>query len=541
MLSLVVCGCAQRTPYSRFLLDDDSHYKTIIEKTNYLQDGGPAHTALAGTAAPRTIASPGPTEYRDITLHDAVRLALTHSTVIRDLGGALLQSPINAHTIYGPALVETDPRFGVDNALSAFDATLAANTTLSKNRQALNNAFLGGGTRLLDTDNATFQRQIAKTSADGTQFTLSHNTDYTLNNAPANAFPSAWNTYIDAEFNHPLLRAGGVDYNRIAGPNGTPGLLNGVLLARVNTDIALADFETHVPTLISEVENAYWDLYYAYRNLDAKIAARDAALETWRRVHALYESGRRGGEAEKESQAREQYFAFQEEVQNALTGLQVGGTQVNNGSSGGTFRGTGGVYTAERRLRLLLGLPITDCQVLRPIDEPQMSKIQFDWDEILCEALARRPELRRQRMLIKRREMELSAYKNFLLPTLNLTGGYHFQGFGNKLFGNGREGDFDNAYQALFTQNLEGWNTGLQFSAPLGYRKGHMLVRNAEIALSRERAVLLEQERDVVHNLSNAIGDLDRAYMVAETNFNRRATSAHGRRAGRVRGGQSDG
>ncbi len=319
--------------------------------------------------------------------------------------------------------------------------------------------------------------------------------------------------------------AGGVDYNRIAGPNGTPGLLNGVLLARVNTDIALADFETHVPTLISEVENAYWDLYYAYRNLDAKIAARDAALETWRRVHALYESGRRGGEAEKESQAREQYFAFQEEVQNALTGLQLGGTQVNNGSSGGTFRGTGGVYTAERRLRLLLGLQITDCQVLRPIDEPQMSKIQFDWDEILCEALARRPELRRQRMLIKRREMELSAYKNFLLPTLNLTGGYHFQGFGNKLFGNGSEGDFDNAYQALFTQNLEGWNTGLQFSAPLGYRKGHMLVRNAEIALSREHAVLLEQERDIVHNLSNAIGDLDRAYVVAETNFNRRAAA----------------
>ena len=67
---------------------------------------------------------------------------------------------------------------------------------------------------------------------------------------------------------------------------------------------------------VSDVENAYWELYFAYRDLDAKIVARDRALETWRSVHSKFETGDEGGEAEKEHQSREQYFVFQAQVEN---------------------------------------------------------------------------------------------------------------------------------------------------------------------------------------------------------------------------------
>ena len=106
-----------------------------------------------------------------------------------------------------------------------------------------------------------------------------------------------------------------------------------MLVARINTDVALTDFEIAVRDLVSNVENAYWDLYYGYRDLDAKVKARDAALDTWRKIYALYETGRRGGEAEKEAQAREQYFRFQEDVQTALSGEILDGTRVGNGSA----------------------------------------------------------------------------------------------------------------------------------------------------------------------------------------------------------------
>jgi outer membrane protein TolC len=337
-------------------------------------------------------------------------------------------------------------------------------------------------------------------------------------------FPTIWNTSVEGEVRQPLLLGAGVDYNRIAGPAGVPGVANGVLVARVNTDISLADFQIGLRDLVSNVENAYWDLYFAYRDLDAKIAARDAALESWRRVNALNISGRRGGEAEREAEAREQYFRFQEEVQNALSGRLIEGTRTNNGSSGGSFRATGGLHVAERRLRLLLGLPINDGRLIRPADEPPQARIVFDWQSVMSEALFRRAELRKQKWIIKRRELELSAARNYLLPQLDAVGLYRWRGMGDTLIAkNGAVlGRFDDAYDNLLDGFYQEWQLGMEFSMPFGFRRGHAAVRNAQLQLSRERAVLDEQEREVLLGLSNAMAEVERAWDVAQTNYNRR-------------------
>ena len=264
-------------------------------------------------------------------------------------------------------------------------------------------------------------------------------------------------------------------------------------------------------------------MYFAYRDLDTKIAARDAALETWRRIHALYESGRRGGEAEKEAQAREQFFRFQEDVQNALSGDLVDGTRTDNGSPGGTFRGNGGVHVAERRLRMLMGLPPSDGRLLRPADEPLTAPLEFDWDQTTREAVLRRAELRRQRFLIRRHELELIASKNFLLPQLDSIGRYRWRGFGNDLLdpdGSGI-GPFDNAYDNLFHGDFQEWQLGMELTVPLGYRRGTTAVRNAELQLARSRALLREQEHQVLHNVANAVAEIDRAFAVSQTAYNR--------------------
>ena len=81
-----------------------------------------------------------------------------------------------------------------------------------------------------------------------------------------------------AEVRQPLLQGAGPQFNRIAGPGATPGEYNGVMVSRINTDIALTNFETGVRNLVSDVEIAYWELYFQYRSLDAVIAGRDSAL-----------------------------------------------------------------------------------------------------------------------------------------------------------------------------------------------------------------------------------------------------------------------
>ena len=70
-----------------------------------------------------------------------------------------------------------------------------------------------------------------------------------------------------------------------------------------------------------------------------------------------------GGEANKEAQARAKYYRYCREVQIAL------------GGDGGR----GGLYVAERQLRLMLGLPAVDAELLRP-DETTDVRVVFDYD-----------------------------------------------------------------------------------------------------------------------------------------------------------------
>jgi outer membrane protein TolC len=475
---------------------------------------------------PWTIDTEGTPEYQDISLEEVIRLALANSKVMRDLGGAVVRSPGTTRTTLDPALVETDPRFGIEAALSEFDAQFMTSTYWEKNDRALNNEFFGGGTRLLQQDVGVFQAAITKRAATGSRFTVRHNVDYDANNAPGNRFPSAWNANVEAEVRHPFLQGSGTQYNRIAGLDSTPGVYTGVLLARLNADVALNDFEIAVRDLVSNVENAYWDLYFGYRVLDARIRGRDAALDTWRKIYALYEVGRGGGEAEKEAQAREQYFRFQQDVQNALSGEPYESSRNWNGLPSGAFRTTGGVLMAERRLRLLMGLPPSDCKLLRPIDEPVLAKIDFDWCQVTDEATTRRAELRRQKWQVRRRELELVASKNHLLPRLDGVARYRWRGFGDDLFP--RDPAllrFDSAYSDLASGDFQEWQLGFELSMPIGFRQAHVAARNAELLLARERAILQDQQREVVHEAADAIAEMDRAYLVLQTSYNRLVAS----------------
>jgi hypothetical protein len=505
------------------------HYKHMATEIDYPDVCRPPVSPADMTLSPLAIGKDQPPEYWDMPLEEAMQLALANSTVLRDLSGVVLRSPQNLRTIQDPAITETDPRFGVEAALSAFDANFQYSGYFEKNDRAINNQFFGGGTRELQQDLQTYIAQLSKKTAIGTELTLTNNVNYDFSNAPGNQFPGAWQTIIDGAFRQPILQGGGMTFNRIAGPNGVPGLFSGVMLARLNTDVSLTDFEIGVRDLSSNVENAYWDLYLAYRYLYAAVQDRDRALEYWRTIHAQFVAGREGVDAGMEATARELYFQFEEDVDNAWNGRLLEGTRTYNGSSGGTLRasttirGSDGVRVAERRLRLLIGLPISDGRLIRPGDDPPMAKVLFDWDQIVQEAITRRAELRRQKWIIKRDELVLAASRNYLLPRFDAIGRYRWRGLGQELINPVRQPDpFDNAWQNLTGGDYQEWQLGFELQVPIGFRKAHVTVRNAELMLARSRTILWEQEREVVHDLSNSVGDVARSYDVAQAAFNRR-------------------
>ena len=195
------------------------------------------------------------------------------------------------------------------------------------------------------------------------------------------------------------------------------------------------------------------------------------------------------------------------------------GTRTYNGTAPGTFRAIPGVQLAERRLRLLMGLPATANQLIRPADEPTMAPIAFDWCSLTVEAIFRREELRRQRWLVKSRELELTASRNFLKPSLDLDARYRLRGFGHELTDS--DPGEQSAYSNLLTADHQEWQAGLEFSMPLGFRQGNAAVRNAELRLSQARTVLREEERTVISGLSESVAEVDRAYALMQTDIYR--------------------
>lgn len=438
-----------------------------------------------------------------MSLQECIYNALANSRIIRDLGGTVLRAPDTMAANVTPAMTFTDPRLGEEAALSEFDTQLVAGLNFDKNDRIYNNTFFGDNGALRQ-DLHNYQWGLRKKSATGAEFNFRHITGYDSNNQVSNKFkPSSWDTYLEAEVRQPLLQGAGTEFNRIAGPNGAPGIINGVVIGRVRTDISLAEFERAVRDLVADVENAYWDLYFAYRDLEAKIDARDTAFRI------KVETKNRGGDEGDIAQSDEQYWRFQADVVDAINGRPTDSTRTNNGSSGGTFRGTGGLRFNERRLRLIVGLPINDGKLIRPLNPPAVAPVIYDWNSAIADGLTLRPELRKQRWVVEHRKLELIANRNFLRPDLDVVGRYRFRGFGQDLVD---LGGGSSAVGTLADGTLQEWSAGVEYTVPIGFRKAHAAVRNSQLALSREVEVLKEQERAVHFGLSNALNELRRAH-----------------------------
>jgi outer membrane protein TolC len=535
-ITLIASGCAPQQPFYFFEDGDLSHYVGAIQKLEYPDAAQEPLDEAAGAVEPLTLSNPKFDNIWELSLEEAVRTALENGKILRNLGGrfasfggprpqtgeppvSLLTSPVQTPTVYDPAIVETDPFRGVESALALFDAQLSSSLTWERlNRPQNFNA--AGGTifpQQLLGDQGNWTSGITKRTATGATWGFNNSTIYDNNNSPIREVPSTWTTNYDFTFSQPLLQGAGATYNRIAGPDffdnlyGRPNF-RGVLLARINADISLADFEAGVRNLVSDTEQSYWELYFAYRNLEARKAGRDSALEAWRKVHALYVEQSRGGEADKEAQAREQYFFFRGEVENALTD----------------------VYRCENRLRYMMGISASDGRLIRPSDEPTTARISFDWQQSLVEALSRSAELRKQKWVIKQRELELTAAKNLILPRLDLVGRWRFLGMGQDLLNqNYNPYNADNvdalagtdAYSTLFSGKFQEWQAGAQFLMPLGFRRELATVRHHQLQLARERARLQDEELEASHALVEAVRNVDTNFALAQTNFNRRVAA----------------
>ncbi len=523
LILITLVGCLEtKSPLHYFGDAELQYYRETATQIDYPHVHSSTPDEVKFSDKPRTLLDSRTEEIWDMTLVEALHTSMANSRVIRSeqtlsQANPMLSNPRATPTVYDPAIQDTGVLFGgrgLEDALAAFDAQFTTTMLWGRDEIVQNNLFFAGGLSpgsTLTGETGNFTSQLSKQFAYGGALRVSQNWDYQLSNVPGQLFPSSYRGALGVEYRHPLWAGAGTEFTRIAGPitqsfGGLSGVNQGVVIARINHDLSLADFEAAVRNMLFDVEKLYWDLYLSYRVYDTAITARNSALRTWREAKAKLDIGGVANfKPADEAQARDRYFQTRAQAEAALSQ----------------------VYTDELELRRILGLPVNDGRIIRPADEPVAAKFVPDWYICLTEALTRRVELRKQKWQIKSLDLQLKAAKSLVNPRLDFVSGYRVNAFGDRLFGeNDKDGltaqGFHSAYESLTQGNQTGWNLGFEFTMPLGFRSANAQVQNVELRLAKARDILAALELDVSHELAAAFQSLVQQYATAQTNFNRR-------------------
>ena len=522
---VVLTGCHPTQPFFLGERGDLAHYLDRAQQIEYPDLNTEPLPEASQSHEPFSLNNQN-FEHLDLSLEQCIAYALNNTQVVQalpgtqrqnaDIAATMLSSPSGQLTTASdPAIAATTtnsqpavtdqngnrilPRGasranqvgGVEDALSEFDAQFTSfmsfNTTDRARNVGAGNVF---NPQLFLGRDTTAQMAISKRTATGGVATIRSQSIGSFNNIPTQsagvgnfgrAVPTDYTQIIEAQVQHPLLRGRGTLVNRIP-----------IVLASINEDIAVGQYEERIRNLVRDVEFAYWDLFAAYFNVDTARTALESAALAHKIAYAKLKSGT---SANAEAQARVTYHQFKAQLDAAIAG-------------GGTFGNDPGLFGREQNLRLLMGWAANDGRLIRPSDKPAIGLAEFDWEAARGETLCRNIDLRQHKWIIKQRELELMSAKNQALPDVNLSLNYRWLGVGSSLIDrHGGNAPFPvgspSAVEELFGGNYQEGTIRMDINPnAFGSRRQLNDVQNKQLSLAREHRVLETKEIAAVHKLS---------------------------------------
>ncbi len=156
------CGLIRKIPPGPHDTTKSYHdnYGLRIEYPEVAECATPQSVAAQQTSSPYSLQDPSQIPALEITLDQAVQQAVQQSPVLRNIGGAIVNSAQGSRTIYDPALAAVSPSQGTEAALAAFDAQLASQLFWSNVDQPINRRPFDGGTFIVVPTSITRQCEL---------------------------------------------------------------------------------------------------------------------------------------------------------------------------------------------------------------------------------------------------------------------------------------------------------------------------------------------------------------------------------------------
>ncbi|MDQ2872776.1 MAG: TolC family protein [Candidatus Eremiobacteraeota bacterium] len=316
-----------------------------------------------------------------ITLQNAIGMALSHNP---DLAISQTNRRIAAYQIAA--------------AQGAYDVKFSVEPLFTHVTQAPSNAFFAGPNfGPIVQNSAGIQAGVSAQLANGQQYEVNVSGKRVNDNTTINAFDPTYPTMFSVNFTQPLLRGRGITSTTRA-----------IALAKINADLTDAQTLTSASGTIAQVEDTYWDLVAAWRNVGIQEEALKEALAQSRSNQRL---AKQGVNAPIEVvQSNTQVDVFQD---NVFSALQAVATLQNTLKELTLSDPADPVWNANL-------VPTTP--VLQLPAEPSLTVL-------VTQALKNRPEIAQIADARRNADVELTYAQNQLKPQVDLKLGYSSNGF----------------------------------------------------------------------------------------------------------------
>lgn len=436
------CKVTEPTPFSPRLMQQSERSRSSEVATQNmrplpttLESPFPGREGQGASTQPTTGPSTTPAQTRRMSLQEIVHRAVANNYDVRVAG-------------YNTAIDETR----VVEAQAAFDPVFFANAQHERRDNVVPGTIYaapGSSTPIFtNVDQASITSAatgIRQNLTSGGQIQLQYQTAYNHLNPPRYTLNNYWENNLVLELTQPLLRDFGSTVNKAR-----------ITVSRQNQRISLLDFRLALVKNIAEIEQTYWQLAAAER--DVKI--QEELLKRTEDTSIILDKRR------KQDVTRLQVSQADAAVQSRRAAL---------------VRAKARIRDLSDQLKQLMNdadFPITGAQVILPADAPAESPIRFDLQDQIETAMENRAELGQQQLRVDTASVVLQVARNNLLPQLNLIGSIGAQGLG---------GNFDNAVDVQSDFNHIGYRIGLQLEIPIGNRAARAAYRRSW--LQRQQAI----------------------------------------------------
>ena len=334
-----------------------------------------------------------------------------------------------------------------------------------------------GGINAISQNTNQYNFSLAQGWSTGTLATLNYNNERIANNIPASALASSYyNPQLDGTWNvtvrQHLLQGWGINNNR-----------RQILIAKNDIKVTDASFRAQVISTVAQIQNIYWDLVNAYEDVKVKQTALVFAQRTLSDNKKQVEIG---------TLAPIEVVSALSSVATAQQNLIVSETNMQYQQ-----------LITKNAIARNFNDPILTASEVIPTDTMVLSNEPLPpTEELVNYAMANRPELLESELNLRNNEINRSAAKNALLPTLDLVGYYG---------GVGQASNYGDAFTQILNRESPDKGVYVNLSIPIRNRSAQSNQIRSELEYRQNQLNLQQQKNQINLQVRNAAFALQQA------------------------------